>query len=183
MTTVSQTTIGTAARRVWKSAQLYIGFHRDQEGRKRDKAKVWPPKNGNASINPNPAEQEAFVLVKGTGSALSGDVEVKFRSDKIVVRRDSDACWQGVQIDPGAVIVRTADNVYIKIGYDGSVTRSTDEDETTVEADGSVFKRTEYTQAYMSPDGSTMETATPNHRAEITENGVRSSLDDGWRVE
>lgn len=168
------------ARRVWKSAQLYIGFHRDPEGRKRAKARVWPPKNGNASIHPNPEDQEAFVVVKSTDSTLSGDVQVKFRSDKIVLRRDSDICWQGVQIDPLGITVRTAEDVYIKIAADGSVTRSTCEDETTVEADGSVFKRTEYSEAYMSPDGSEMESATPTHRAVITDDGVRSSLDDDW---
>lgn len=78
---------------------------------------------------------------------MSGDVQIKFRSDKIIARRDSDLSWQCVQIEPMEITVRTADGTYIKIWSDGSVTRSTDEDETTVEADGSVFKRTDFTRA------------------------------------
>ena len=175
--------ITNSARRIWKSAQLYIGFHRDPQGRRRDKARVWPPKNANASIHDDPSQQETFVLLKAADSSLSGDVQVKFRKDKIILRRDSDLCWEGIQIGPTSIIVRTVNNVYIKLDYDESVTRSTEEDETTVEADGSVFKRTEYTRAYMSPDGSRMETATPTHRAEISEDGVRSSLDDGWNID
>ena len=35
--------IASHAARVWKSAQLYIGFHRDPEGRQRSAPKVWPP--------------------------------------------------------------------------------------------------------------------------------------------
>ena len=53
-----------AAKRVWKSAQLYIGFHRDRQGNPRSEAKVWPPKSGNATIHANPEEQEAFLVVK-----------------------------------------------------------------------------------------------------------------------
>lgn len=123
------------------------------------------------------------MVLKNAGSSLSGDVQIKFRSDKIIARRDSDLSWQGVQIEPMGITVRTADGTYIKIWSDGSVTRSTDEDETTVEADGSVFKRTEFTRAYMSPDGSEMQSTTPSHRAEVSDGGVRSSLDDGWEVE
>lgn len=170
-------------RRVWKSAQLYVGFHRDKQGKKRNTAKVWPPENGNATIHPNPAEQEAFVVLKSTDSSLSNDVQVKFRSDKIIARRDTEDGWQGVQIEPMAVIVQIADGTRIKVWYDGSVTRATSEDRTTIELDGSVFKRTEYARAYMSGDGTEMTTETATHNAMITEAGAQSSLDDDWQPE
>ncbi|MDP5218785.1 hypothetical protein Q5Y75_16265 [Ruegeria sp. 2205SS24-7] len=168
--------VGSAVRRVWKSAQLYIGFHRDPSGRKRDRAKVWPPKNASASIHADPGEQEAFLVVKSVDTSASEDVQIRIRPDKIVLRRDCDTCWQGVQVDAFSVMVRTADDVYIKIGYDGSVTRQTEADETTVDADGSVFKRTDYAEAHMSGDGVTVSRRTDTHVAAITEDGVVSKL-------
>lgn len=53
-----------AFSKVWRSAQLFIGFHRDQNGIKRDVAKVWSPKNASATIHSDPTEQEAFVVVR-----------------------------------------------------------------------------------------------------------------------
>ena len=55
------------ALRVWKSAQLYIGFHRDRQGNQRAEAKVWPPKNGNATIHPNPDEAGGVSRGQGGG--------------------------------------------------------------------------------------------------------------------
>ena len=90
---------GSVVHRVWKSAQLYIGFHKDPSGRKRDQAKVWPPKNASASIHSDPSEQEAFLVVRSANTAASEDVQIKVRADKIVLRRDCEVCWQGVQVD------------------------------------------------------------------------------------
>ncbi|WP_298938000.1 hypothetical protein [uncultured Ruegeria sp.] len=181
--TAKSTALTRKATRIWRSAQLYVGFHRDKKGNKRDSAKVWPPKSASATIHPNPAEQEAFVVLKSTGNSLSGDVQVKFRSDKIIARRDTDEGWLGVQIKPMAVVVQIADGTWIKVWYDGSVTRATAEDRTTIELDGSVFKRTEFAQAYMSGDGTEVGTETATHNASITESGVQSSLDDDWQTE
>lgn len=171
--------IGSAVQRVWKSAQLYIGFHKDQSGRKRDQAKVWPPKNASASIHSDPSEQETFLVVKSANKSASEDVQIKVRADKIVLRRDCEVCWQGVQVDAYSVMVRTADDVYIKIGHDGSVTRQTEADETTVDADGSVFKRTDYAEAHMSGDGVTVSRRTASNVSAITEDGVLSKSRDG----
>ena len=71
-------------------------------------------------------------------------------------------------------MTRTADDVYIKIGYDGSITRQTEADETTVDADGSVFKRTDYAEARMSGDGVTVSRRTASNVSAITEDGVLS---------
>ncbi|MFA3919350.1 hypothetical protein [Ruegeria hyattellae] len=71
-------------------------------------------------------------------------------------------------------MVRTADDVYIKIGYDGSVTRQSEADETSVDADGSVFKRTDYAEAHMSGDGVNVSRRTASHVGAITEDGVVS---------
>ncbi len=54
----------SAVRRVWKSAQMYIAFHKDQSNRQRKEPKLWPPKNGSASLHGDTAEQEAIVVVK-----------------------------------------------------------------------------------------------------------------------
>jgi len=170
----NSTKLTKTVHRVWKSAQLYIGFHRDQEGNPRDTAKVWPPKNASASIHDDPDEQEAFVVVKSADKDVSRDVQIKLRPDRIVLRRDGDVGWQGVLVDEFSVTVRTAYDVYIKIGHDGSVTRQTDSDETSVEADGSVFKRTEFVEARMSGDGVDLSRRTSSHIAAITEDGVIS---------
>ena len=152
------------AKRIWKTAQLYIGFHRDPQGRRRQTARTWRPKNANATIHPDPSEQEAFVVLKSSDNSSLEDVQVKFRSDKVILRRDADMAWQGIQIDPMGVIVQQADGTRVKVWYDGSVTRATATDRTTIEVDSSVFKKTRYAEAYMSGDGSAVEISTPTHR-------------------
>ncbi|WP_170565802.1 hypothetical protein [Ruegeria atlantica] len=166
--------ITKVARRVWKSAQLYVGFHKDKQGRSRDKAHVWPPKNASATIHADPSEQEAFLVVKCADKDAGEDVQIKLRPDQIIVRRSSGVYWQGIQITENCVVIRTADDALIKLNSDGSVTRQTEGDETTVEINGSVFKRTEYTEAFMSGDGVEMSRKTPNHIAAISEDGVIS---------
>ncbi|WP_299085869.1 hypothetical protein [uncultured Ruegeria sp.] len=156
-------------------------FHRDPQGRKCDGAKIWPPKIANATIHEDPGEQEAFVVLKSEESSSFGDAQVKFRSDRVILRRNIEVAWQGVQADAMGVIVRVADGVRIKLWHDGSVTRRTDMDRTTIELDSSVFRRTKYTSAYISGDGSEVETLTPAHDASITDAGVQSLLDDDWQ--
>ena len=51
-------------KRVWRSAQLLVGFHRDRSGRKRDSVRVWQPTDGSASIDPDPGEREALMIVR-----------------------------------------------------------------------------------------------------------------------
>ncbi len=166
--------IAKTAKRVWKSAQLYIGFHKDRDGKRREKAHVWRPQDGAASIHDDPSEKEAFLVLRAADKDAGEDVQIKLRPDQIVVRRSSGVYWQGIQITEHAVLIRTADDALIKLQADGSVTRQTESDETTVEINGSVFKRTEYTEAYMSGDGVEMSRKTPNHIAAISEDGVIS---------
>lgn len=56
----------TKSHRVWKSAQLCVGFHKDRDGRKRRAPHLWTPKDGRASLFSNPNEQESFVHLKST---------------------------------------------------------------------------------------------------------------------
>ncbi|MEP2781082.1 MAG: hypothetical protein ABJP33_01420, partial [Pseudoruegeria sp.] len=46
---------------------------KDQNGKRRDTAKVWPPKNGNASIHAVPSEQETFLVLKSAGNSPQED--------------------------------------------------------------------------------------------------------------
>lgn len=165
--------VTNALSRVWKSAQLYIGFHRDQNGQQRAEAKVWPPKNANASIHADPDEQEAFVVVKAADRDAARDVQIKLRPDKIVLRRDPAAGWEGVVVEDHTVSVQV-NGTWVRIKADGSVSHEKNGDMTYVEADGSVLKKTEFIDAMMSGDGVSLTRRTDNSIAAITEDGVVS---------
>lgn len=152
---------GKQYRRIWRAAQLFIGFHRDPRGRKRDEAFVWSPKNGNASIHANPEDQETFLELKSADKSSGGDVQIKLRPDQIVLRREQSAQgWQGVILDEAQVKIKVND-VWITVNADGSVSQRLADGQTDVEADGTVLKRTEFTTASMSADGACYKSSTP----------------------
>ena len=124
-------------------------------------ALVWKPDNGNATINPDPAEQEAFLVLNATDPDATVDVQVKLRPDAIFLRRDSDQGWKGIKIDEGDVTV-LVNGIEIRIGADGAITR-TDEDSTTwVEPDGYILRKTDFVEASLSADGENLTRRTPN---------------------
>ena len=131
------TTLAKSLHRVWKSAQLYIGFHRDPEGKKRSAQHVWPPKNGKATIHEDPTEQEAFMVLKSATGDAAQDVQIKLRPDMIVLRRDAPDAWEGVIVEQYAISVKTG-GVSIRINQDGSFTREDGDSSTWFEADGGV---------------------------------------------
>ncbi|UWQ44036.1 hypothetical protein K3718_21325 (plasmid) [Leisingera aquaemixtae] len=157
--------------RVWRSAQLYIGFHRDQSGRKRDTAKVWPPKNANATIHSDPEAQEAFVVVKAADQEEPRDVQIKLRPDQIVLRRDPGTGWEGVVVDEFGLAVQV-NGAWIRILPDGSVSREVEGDTTYLEADGAVLKKTQFAEAMMSGDGVELTRKTDTTIAAIRHDGV-----------
>jgi len=167
------TTLTKSLRRVWKSAQLYIGFHRDPKGRERKEPYVWPPKNGRASIHEDPDEQEAFVVLKSAEGDAAQDVQIKLRPDVIVLRRDYRDAWEGVVVDPFTVSVKIG-GVSIRINHDGSITREDRHSTTWVEADGGVLKKTEVVDAAMSADGIELSRRTPDNLTAITDSGLVS---------
>ncbi|WP_299154102.1 hypothetical protein [uncultured Tateyamaria sp.] len=109
------TTLTKSLLRVWKSAQLYIGFHRDPDGRERKAPHVWPPKNGRATIHEDPDEQEAFVVLKSVDGDAAQDVQIKLRPDMIVLRRDAPDAWEGVIVEQYAISVKVG-GVSIRMG-------------------------------------------------------------------
>jgi len=165
--------IAKVVRRTWKSAQLYIGFHRDLGGKKREEPKVWPPKNASATIHSDPTEQEAFVVVKSSDGDAAQDVQIKLRPDKIVLRRDYEDAWNGVLVTDHSVTVAVA-GLSIRINHDGSITREDGNDTTWVEADGSILKKTEFVEASMSSDGVEMARRTPDNVSAISRDGFLS---------
>ncbi|WP_299985828.1 hypothetical protein [uncultured Ruegeria sp.] len=171
-TDAAPSTAEKTIRRVWKSAQMFVGFHTDQKGKPRTQPRLWPPKNGSASIHSDPDAQEAIVVVKSADAETAQDVQIKLHPNRIVVRRDADMWWQGVAVDEHSVTVRMADNTLIEIRYDGSVKRRSAEDETHVEADGSIFKWTEYAETTMTGDGIEMTRRTEDRITAITYDGV-----------
>lgn len=155
------------------SAQLYIGFHRDPEGKRRDAPKVWPPKNARATIHADPTEQEAFVMLKSVDGDDAQDVQIKLRPDMIVLRRDCPDAWDGIIVDQYSVKVKVG-GVSIHVNYDGSISREDGDSTTWVEADGGVLKKTEFVEAAMSPDGSELTRRTPDNLTAITQSGLVS---------
>jgi hypothetical protein len=166
-----------SVRRTWKSAQLYIGFHRDPQGNQRPQAKVWPPKNGNATIHPDPEEQEAFLVIKASDKTEPRDVQVKLRPDKIVLRRDPGVSWEGVVVEDHMISVQV-NGTWVRINADGSVAHDLNGDMTYVESDGAVLKKTEFVDAMMSGDGVKLSRRTPTTVAAITEDGVLAKSRD-----
>ena len=158
-------------RQTWRTAQLYIGFHHDQQGARRSQPRVWPPKNAKATINSDPSEQEAFVVVKSAAGDVDQDVQIKLRPDKIILRRDYSDAWNGVLVTEHSVSVAVA-GISIRINHDGSITREDGSDTTWVEADGSVLKKTEFVEASMSADGEELSRRTPDSIAMVGKNGV-----------
>lgn len=157
--------------RVWKSAQLYIGFHRDKSGRQRDAARVWPPKNANATIHGDPTDQEAFLVVKSAAPQASGDIQLKLRPDRLILRRDPGHGWEGVVMTDHGVSVRVGD-IWITVAHDGSVSREDAVGTTYVEADGSILKKTEFVEAMISGDGEELTSRTANRLTAIRGDGI-----------
>ncbi len=166
-------TIANSARRVWKSVQLYIGFHRDPKGKKRNTPHVWPPKNARATIHEDPDEQESFIVVKSADDEAEHDVQIKLRPDMIVLRRDFPDAWQGVIVEKHSISVKVG-GVSIRVNYDGSITREDGDSTTWVEADGGVLKKTEFVDASMSADGTELSRRTPDNLTAITQQGLLS---------
>lgn len=162
-------TLAKTGARIWKSAQLYIGFHKDVDGNARNKPHLWPPKNARATIHGDASNQETFAVVSGVNE--SNDVQIKMRPDKIIMRRDSEAAWHGIIADEYAVSVVVGDTT-ITIKHDGSVKRTLNDDTTSIEADGSIFKSTALADATMSGDGTELVSRTEHNIAAVKKGGV-----------
>lgn len=162
-------TLPITATRIWKSAQLFIGFHKDTNGQHREEPKLWPPKHARATIHADETKQEAFVVVQGCNDIE--EVQVKFRPDKIVIRRDERSAWHGIIAQEHAVSVVAGDTT-ITIGPDGSVTRSCRDGVTDIGADGSILKRSANVTATISGDGIEIARRTDEGLAAIKRDGV-----------
>ena len=158
------------ASRFWKDVQLFIGFHRDPDGAERTEPKLCPPKNARATIHEDAAQQEAFAVVRGANE--SDDVQVKFRKDKIILRRDEgETAWNGIVASDHAVSVVVGVTT-ITIGPDGSVTRQHKDDVTDINADGSILKRAANVTASMSGDSAELSRSSEEGVAAIRRDGV-----------
>lgn len=161
------------AATIWKSAQLYIGFHVDQAGHKRDAAKVWPPKDARATLTHDPERQEAFIVMQSADPARDRDLQIKLRQDKVILRRDEGAGWSGVVIENDRISVQVA-GTWVQIDALGCVSQEVDGDMTYLEPNGAVLKKTEFVEAAMSSNGIHLSRRTPDNIASISEDGVLS---------
>ncbi|WP_152563405.1 hypothetical protein [Ruegeria halocynthiae] len=168
----SQSPHSQTFRHVWATARMYIAFHLDQSGGRRDAPRFWSPKNGCASLHRDPKAQEVVLVLKAAEPGREQGVEVKLHPNRIIVRRDAEMWWQGVAIEEDTVRVQMADGTRISVGYDGRIKREADEGHTHVEADGSVFKRTRQAVVHVTGDGVEMKQRTEDRIVAITADGV-----------
>ena len=81
---------------------MYIAFHRDQSGRRRD-----APRSGlvrrmaAASLHSDPEAQEVVLVLKAAEPEREQGVEIKLHPNRITVRREAEMWWQGVAIERG----------------------------------------------------------------------------------
>ncbi|MDO5757198.1 MAG: hypothetical protein Q4P24_06730 [Rhodobacterales bacterium] len=159
----------------WKSAQLLIAFHKDQDGGKRAEPRLWSPKNNVAGVTGDPKSKEAFIDLRGQGDA--GDVQIKLHSDNIILRRDKDtAGWTGIQADHHSVSVLVG-TVWVTVNGDGSITRRVDGQEgdtSWIEADGAFIRIAPDMHLEVAGDGSRMSRRTDYRVDAISAEGVLS---------
>lgn len=163
----------TRIHRVWKSAQLCVGFHKDRDGRQRKAPHFWTPKDGKASIHANPCEQESFVILKGAEVDKGADVRIGMRPDVVEMKRDFQGAWNAVTVDEFAVSVEVG-GIQIRVGHDGTVMREDQSGTTWIEADGGVLKKTETAEASISSDGMELTRRTADNLSVIAEHGMLS---------
>lgn len=159
---------------VWKSAKLLIAFYRDKNQRKRRIPYLWGPKGAEAGITDrDKSDQESFVLIEDAKGKR--DIQIKFRPEHIVIRRDAGDYWQGMVITDHSIKARVAGRI-IEIGHDGSVKSVSADDEATdktvVEADGTVFKWTDLAEIIISGDGAEVSHRQPEQFTAITPRGT-----------
>lgn len=159
--------------RVWKSAQLCIGFHRNHDGGQRKVPHLWTPKDGKASLYFNPSEQESFVLLKSAEGDTQADVQIRMRPDALEMTRKTQGAWNAVAVDEFAVTVEVA-GIQVRVGHDGTVIREDANGTTWIEADGGVLKKTQMVEASISRDGMELTRRTPDNLSVIAEQGVLS---------
>ncbi|SLN69962.1 hypothetical protein ROA7450_03803 [Roseovarius albus] len=109
--------------------------------------------------------------------AAPRDVQIKFRSDKIVLRRDPGISWQGIVVEDGLISVQVG-GTWVRINSDRSVAHERDGGMTYVESDGAVLKKTEFVEAMISGDGVELSRQTPTTIAAIREDGVLAKSRD-----
>ena len=168
---MTKSTTKNNVSRVWSAVRFMIGFHKDAGGKVRDKAFVWSPKDGHATIRDDVTDAEVFCEIESANGEDDKNVQIKMHPDKLILRRTNKDYWNGIVASEFDVQVQVGDT-WIKIGYDGSVTRQTDSDTTNVEADGSVFKETLYSTAHMSADGTDLSSSTDGQVSRVSPMGI-----------
>lgn len=161
----------TKAPILWSSAELMIAFHKTWARVKRAAPFLWRPQSAMVRLLARPADQEAFVLLKGKGGCA--DVQIKLHPDKLVIRRDQVLGWSGIIVDDQVVRVRV-DDVWIKVGPDGAVTVVREADTTYLDADGSIIKISPDAEIIVSRDGGQISRRTPNQIDAFTADGFVS---------
>jgi len=159
------------ARQVWRSAELWIGFHRRPDGEKRTCPRRWQPTNARAVIDPDTDVREAYAVVRSGECDKDRDVRIGFSSDRITLRAGRDLAWQSVSIEDQSILIEI-DGLTLRVGHDGSVRRDDGTSTTWLEPDGAIIKQSETLSALMSGDGAEMTRRTITSIAAITPSGI-----------
>jgi hypothetical protein len=161
----------TNSQILWSSAELLIAFHKTRARVKRATPFLWRPQGAMVRLLAKPADQEAFVLMKGTDGCA--DLQIKLHPDKVVIRRDQVLGWSGIILDDQVVRVQV-DDAWIKIGPDGAVAVTRDADTTYLEGDGSIIRISPDAEIVVSGDGGQISRRTPDQIEALTATGFVS---------
>ena len=161
----------TKAPILWSSAELMIAFHKTRTRVTRAAPFLWRPSRATARLLAKPADQEAFVLLKGVDGCT--DLQIKLHSDQVVIRRDQALGWSGIIVDDQLVRVRVAD-MWIRIGPGGAVAVTREADTTYLEGDGSIIRISPDTEIVVSGDGGQISRRTPDQIDAFTADGFVS---------
>ena len=161
----------THASILWSSAELLIAFHKTRARVTRAAPFLWRPQRAVARLLAKPADQEAFVLLKGTDDCA--DLQIKLHPDKVVILRDQVLGWSGIILDYQVVRVRV-DDAWIRIGPDGAVAVTRDADTTFLEGDGSIIRISPDAEIVVSGDGGQISRRTPDQIEALTADGYVS---------
>lgn len=158
--------------RFWKSVDLRVMFKTYGNGKMREQAKSWAPKDASASLLGDRDKQDVILTVRGSAPKGSDDVSISCAANCIgIYRIPTNAGWQVIAVEPDQIAVKVGE-LKITIRADGSMVRECHDQKIYIEADGSVLHQAEFVEAIMSADGLSLSRKTPDSIAAITPEGV-----------
>lgn len=157
--------------RLWRSVELRIAFYKTKQNTPRAKPSLWAPTDAEAALLDRPDDQETLLFIKSKDG--DDDVEMCFRPDCIIAKRDHPKGWSALTIEEDTVTVKVGDVIY-RIKANGELARHADGDMIQIEADGGIVKTTDDVSIMVSAHGDEISRKSEHEFATISPDGVLS---------